>query len=232
MPRSHICPSCLTELARIRAVPEPHYRLPIVVCPGCSLACVRTKHPDQAFWRGIRRGVRSGWLVILKGLLLGVMSLVVIFVLGSTINALERADPSTPGLMILPSPLLFDPYGLIPSALLAIGAGCAIRLGFGHLRVWGSLCVLFGAIALIVVSVLVAGAIATVEMKLAGGTSTGSSWEREDLGTLMAGIPIVVSVVALGVFPAELILAHAKKRAHRRFRKIRRQYIRKQTRAD
>lgn len=45
----------MKELAGIRAAPDPHYGLPIVVCPRCAYACVRTKHPDIEFWRGFRR---------------------------------------------------------------------------------------------------------------------------------------------------------------------------------
>lgn len=77
MPKSHICPSCLVELARIRAVPDPHYGLPVVVCPGCKTACVRTKHPDRVFWRSyhrtniaIRLAIGKLLVTLISGLLL------------------------------------------------------------------------------------------------------------------------------------------------------------------
>jgi hypothetical protein len=59
VPRSHTCPSCLYELARIRAVPDVHYGLGVVVCPRCQNACVRARHPDHAFWRSFRRVYQS-----------------------------------------------------------------------------------------------------------------------------------------------------------------------------
>lgn len=79
MPRSHICPSCLTELARIRAVPDPHYGLPIVVCPGCSNTSVRTRHPDLEFWRGVRRVHFAFRTVFAKVLLMTFLSVILVF---------------------------------------------------------------------------------------------------------------------------------------------------------
>ncbi|MFK7759399.1 MAG: hypothetical protein AB8C13_05575 [Phycisphaerales bacterium] len=83
MAHSHACPSCLTELAKIRAVPDQHYGLPIVVCPSCSWTVVRQRHPDIEFWRGFRRlhhairnlVIRVG-ITILAGLILAAMVMV------------------------------------------------------------------------------------------------------------------------------------------------------------
>ena len=38
---SHVCLSCGLDLARVRALLEPHYALPVVVCPDCGWATVR-----------------------------------------------------------------------------------------------------------------------------------------------------------------------------------------------
>lgn len=72
MPISHTCPTCLTELARVRALPDPHYGLPVVVCPGCGRAVVRTKHPDRVFWRHKRLLLAGLWSVVWR---LGLMVL-------------------------------------------------------------------------------------------------------------------------------------------------------------
>ena len=72
VPRSHICPSCLTELARIRAVPDPHYGLGVVVCPGCQLACVRARHPDREYWHRFQR-TRSALIALFGRVLLTVL---------------------------------------------------------------------------------------------------------------------------------------------------------------
>ncbi len=66
VPRSHICPSCLFELGSIRAIPDPHYGLGIVVCPRCSLACERAKHPDQVFWKSFNRVRQALGFIVLK----------------------------------------------------------------------------------------------------------------------------------------------------------------------
>jgi hypothetical protein len=48
---SHACPTCATELASIRAFVDPELGLPLVVCPSCDQAHVRTRHPDAEFKR-------------------------------------------------------------------------------------------------------------------------------------------------------------------------------------
>jgi len=62
-------------------VPDPHYNLPIVVCPSCMAACVRTKHLDIEYWRNERRFHQSIRMVIAKVLLMvllaGLMTLLI-----------------------------------------------------------------------------------------------------------------------------------------------------------
>ncbi len=41
---SHLCAGCGRELRAVAAPPDPVYALPVCVCPGCGLACVRRKH--------------------------------------------------------------------------------------------------------------------------------------------------------------------------------------------
>jgi hypothetical protein len=52
---SHICMSCGLDLARLHPRPDPHYGLPIVVCPRCATAVVRRAHPLVVRWREARR---------------------------------------------------------------------------------------------------------------------------------------------------------------------------------
>lgn len=99
MPQSQTCPSCLTELARIRAVPDPQYRLPIVVCPTCKIASVRSKHHDIEFWRGIRRFHSALRIVFAKVLLMlicsGLMALLIVAA-GDVFMPFGRFNPSFP----------------------------------------------------------------------------------------------------------------------------------------
>ena len=137
MARSHICLSCLYELGHIRAVPDAHYGLGVVVCPRCSLAAVRTKHPDLMFWRMYHRRRLAIGGVLGKTLLTVLMG---IFLWGLTEWAVEvfadyrgRLD-------------LIEPFGsvdvetalggwLIP--VFAIGIGATTRAIYLHWRaIW------------------------------------------------------------------------------------------------
>lgn len=56
---SHACLNCGTDLASVRAVREPHYGLPLVICPGCGAAAVRRRHIIQQRWRSLLRAKKS-----------------------------------------------------------------------------------------------------------------------------------------------------------------------------
>lgn len=67
---SHICLDCGTDLALVRAVREPIYRLSLVICPECGRAAVRERHPILAGWRAMIRLSRSiGALIVQLALL-------------------------------------------------------------------------------------------------------------------------------------------------------------------
>src|SRR5262249_31403891 len=55
MALAHICLGCGLDLARQHPRKEPHYGLPLVVCPRCATACVRRRHPIVVRWRQFRR---------------------------------------------------------------------------------------------------------------------------------------------------------------------------------
>ena len=52
---AHVCCGCARDLAGVRAVRDPHYALPLVLCPGCGKAYVRQTHPFHARWIGSLR---------------------------------------------------------------------------------------------------------------------------------------------------------------------------------
>lgn len=47
---AHVCFGCARDLASVRAVRDPHYALPMVICPGCGKASVRRTHPFHTRW--------------------------------------------------------------------------------------------------------------------------------------------------------------------------------------
>lgn len=79
---SHACAGCGSDLTYLRAAPDPHYRLPIVVCPSCDLAVVRRRPEMSRIAKRIRRGV-SSWRALINRAGLLVISLLV------TISAAE-----------------------------------------------------------------------------------------------------------------------------------------------
>ena len=47
---AHVCFDCARDLAGARAVRDPHYALPLVICPSCGKASVRRAHPFHTRW--------------------------------------------------------------------------------------------------------------------------------------------------------------------------------------
>lgn len=52
---AHVCFGCAHDLAGVRAIRDPHYALPLVLCPGCGKAHVRQTHPFHARWIALLR---------------------------------------------------------------------------------------------------------------------------------------------------------------------------------
>ncbi len=52
---SHLCAGCGRELRRVAAPPDPVYALPVCICPGCGLACVRRNHRLRTYPIAFRR---------------------------------------------------------------------------------------------------------------------------------------------------------------------------------
>ena len=47
---AHICLGCARDLAHHRAIRDPHYALPLVICSGCGKTHVRRTHPFTTRW--------------------------------------------------------------------------------------------------------------------------------------------------------------------------------------
>jgi hypothetical protein len=130
VPISHTCPSCARELARVRAVPDPVYALPVVTCPRCAYACVRTKHPDLLFWRAFRRRARAAR---------DLMSVAVLAIIAAVLTGFLAFL----GTDIAQGPAQFDPaeYAatLITSAILLVfffTFAAALRFLTRHTSLW------------------------------------------------------------------------------------------------
>ena len=60
---AHSCLGCGLDLARVRTIRDMHYGLPLVICPGCSTAAIRRRHPLQRLWRSFIRTEKSLWMM-------------------------------------------------------------------------------------------------------------------------------------------------------------------------
>ena len=227
MPRSHICPSCLTELARIRAVPDPHYGLGVVVCPSCETACVRTRHPDIQFWRNFRRLHLSLRLLIFKVLLsiaLGAL------MLGLVMWAREF-EPSAFG--SINSGRQFGAWAtaiLIPA--LACGSGCVIRLVYRHQHAAVPLATLivFGVFFTWVDYIFQGMAI--MLSKVGGFDLHLNAWSIDDIilrGWLFA---FVIVCAFVGFLPARFLAPFMSRSSIRKSRKLRRKRRKSIKRSD
>jgi len=56
---AHTCASCGFDLSRTPAPIDPHYALPIVICPTCRAAVVRREHPTMSWSRWAGRALFS-----------------------------------------------------------------------------------------------------------------------------------------------------------------------------
>jgi hypothetical protein len=84
--RSHLCASCGFELAGLRAPPDAHYALPVVVCPRCERAWVRRPHAGDATRRSALRLGRWGLELLARLGLLGAA----VLGCGIALGALDR----------------------------------------------------------------------------------------------------------------------------------------------
>lgn len=67
-----MCAGCGAELRREPAPPDPVYGLPVCVCPGCGVACVRRKHRMRTHPVAFRRLDRAFNMLALAAVIVGV----------------------------------------------------------------------------------------------------------------------------------------------------------------
>lgn len=149
MPLAHACISCGTSLSRVRAQRDPHYGLPLVVCPTCTRACVRRRHPLQAGWRRFRATLHAirhaGFLTIatsgfLTGAIFGAALTLDFFrAMGTSWTRLHEdvlsgrvASWTIPGWMRGSG----EPFSPIMVTLFSVLGGLVLGFGLTHWRKW------------------------------------------------------------------------------------------------
>ena len=131
MPVSHTCPSCCFELGSVRAAPDPHYGLGVVVCPRCTYAVVRTRHPDRVFWQSVRK-TRNSLVRLFLTIVFTALSLSATIGMGfwlmpeitSKAGKYISPDLSTPQF----------PAMVTIVHVMVLMSGCVARVIYGHLR--------------------------------------------------------------------------------------------------
>ena len=129
---AHVCLGCGADLARIHVIRDPHYRLPLVTCPGCGEACVRRVDPILQRWRAFQP-------VALALCALFVHLLIVLLLATATAGVVDAVPDLFP---VVISGDLFDLlYGqslaaLVIGVTLPVLTGVWMTTGLGHWRPW------------------------------------------------------------------------------------------------
>lgn len=129
---AHVCLGCGADLARIHVIRDPHYRLPIVICPGCSHVCVRRVDPILQRWRTFQPAAAA--LCALS------VQLLIVLLLATATAGVVDAVPD-----ILPAPIsgnVFDLldnqsiWAMVVCVTLPVLTGIWMTTGLGHWRPW------------------------------------------------------------------------------------------------
>jgi len=118
MPFSHLCAACGQDLSRIAAPPDPHYGLPIVVCPRCRTACSRSRGEWVELYRKLLRV--DAWVTALGVQIAGLLILLLINVqvlqswsTGTALIAASSEDVLGPSFILN----LIDPFVAITGVI-------------------------------------------------------------------------------------------------------------------
>jgi hypothetical protein len=196
VPHSHVCHECCLDLARVRARPEPRYRLPIVTCPRCGTVHVRREHPIARRGRAAARIALASVLVVVQlGLLAGLVA-------AATAVCVVFGDP--PRLRAGQVAVAFA----IGLGLLPIAVGAWLTAGLPHWR----RAVAFAAFALLVALLLAMDVVAlpfAIEMAATAGIPP-RDWIRYGGGEWrdrLAILAVIMTVATAGIPVGALIVA-------------------------
>lgn len=226
---AHVCLGCGADLARIHVIRDPHYRLPIVICPDCGEACVRRVDPILQRWRAFQP-------IALALCALFVQVLIVLSLAPATVLVIDAVPDLLP---VRISGNVFDLLYDQSFAVMVIGVtlpvltGVWMTTGLGHWRPW---------LARAVWGLLIAGLLSWDVLRLASETIGNELGIVPGIGAeahlKLAFYDWILRIVVLFVFlmmtfagsplGAVLLKIHARRRSRRWSR--RRARLRRRTR--
>lgn len=229
MPISHTCPSCCRELGHIRAIPDPHYALGVVVCPRCANATVRTRHPDRVYWQHVRRLRKSLQQLVLAFIFTALVT-------GATIGMSYWINPeitARPARYIPPD--LSDPaipFQLGIAGFLIILCGCIARTIYAHLRFYQVLVMFLLLIGFFLnIDWLVARLMQYISTLFGAGADIRMASANEITRRTMSTVLLLPSFL-VGMFVGTVCNRMIEKSASRRTVRIRRRLRKRRSRLD
>ncbi|MCA9303577.1 MAG: hypothetical protein KC996_05595 [Phycisphaerales bacterium] len=235
MPLSHHCISCGTDLSWIRAIPDPVYQLPVVVCPSCSTACTRSKPAISIAIRRFKAARRTGLVLLVELLMLTLL-------VGMSVGILVGLADDTPGPLEAIGVLGFGLTGvpntgtsntsferdlemirtiLVVLVLVSVGAGVWIRSAHGHLRLWSSVAFWFGLVLGLLAIIYIWGVIDQLMAKQSIRHLTPSHELGAAAVYLLFTVPFVAAGFPLGARARKIWIKQHRAKAHKYRRKLR-----------
>jgi hypothetical protein len=190
MASAHVCLECGWDLARIRVRREPHYGLPLVMCPRCDTATVRRRHPIWTSFNTLRRlDCTLTVLVLQLGfiVLFGFLTMMSVFALIMMLLEVPRFREGEISWLLL--------FTLV---LLPLAVGAWLTVAFHHHRRWR---VWLGWFGFMLLPMAVLGLVLLVndEFYLGGGIFASDTLLMRWLDMIVSvGLFVIVAAVPLG----------------------------------
>lgn len=200
-------------------MPDQHYGLPVVVCPTCRLASVRTRHPDIEFWRGFRRvhsAIRTVFAkVFLMVLLSGLMTLLILAA-GDVFMPFGRFMPTFPFKSGHSSAILSASGILIGSMLLTTVASVLLR----HRPIYQSM-LIFMSLTLFILTIDFTYATIGILLAEVGGFPQQHHYPpSRELSLRLSQYGFLFAVSLLGLLPVYPLAKTIDQAPARRFRRV------------